>query len=136
MNIVETIKFRAPLTDGCYIAVIADAPRPREINDRGRHGVSFTLKVIEGDAKGRLAAIDLIVQASNRRVDRDLEVLAMWCDCLGVDSAASLIELMAKLQKAAIGKRLEFTIQRNDWRGGVDLHLTAVRLAPEGGASG
>jgi hypothetical protein len=34
---------------------------------------------------------------------------------------------MAKLQKAAVGKRLEFTLQRNEWRGGVELQLTAVR---------
>jgi len=132
MNIVETIKLRAPLPDGCYIAAVADLPKPRAIDDHGRHGVSLTLKVMEGTAKGRMATIELLVQASgnNRRVDRDLDVLSMWCSCLSVDNADSLIELVAKLQKAAAGKRIEFTIQRNDWRGGVELHLTSVRLAP------
>ncbi len=138
MNIVETIKLRAPLPDGCYIATVADLPKPRAIDDRGRQGVSLTLKVVEGIAKGRMATIELLVQASgnNRRVDRDLDVLSMWCDCLAVGSADSLIELVVKLQKAATGKRLEFTIQRNDWRGGVDLHLIAVRMAPAEGAVG
>ena len=139
MNIVETIKLRAPLPGGCYIATVADLPKPRAIDDRGRQGVSLTLKVVEGTAKGRMAAIELLVQASgnSRRVDRDLDVLSMWCSCLGVDSAASLIELVEKLQKAATSKQLEFTIQRNDWRGGVELHLTAVRMAPaEGGVDG
>ena len=139
MNIVENIKLRAPLPDGCYIATVADLPKPRVIDDRGRQGVSLTLKVVEGAAKGRMAAIELLVQASgsNRRVDRDLDVLSMWCSCVGVDRADSLTELVEKLQKAAIGKRLEFTIQRNDWRAGVELHLTAVRMAPaEGGVDG
>ena len=136
MNVVETIKLRAPLPDGCYIATVADLPKPRAIDDRGRHGASLTLKVVEGAAKGRMATIELLVQASgnNRRVDRDLDVLSMWCSCLSVDNADSLIELVAKLQKAAAGKRIEFAIQRNDWRGGVELHLTAVRVLPAEGA--
>ena len=136
MNVVETIKLRAPLPDGCYIATVADLPKPRAIDDRGRHGVSLTLKVVEGAAKGRMATIELLVQASgnNRRVDRHLDVLSMWCSCLSVDNADSSIELVAKLQKAAAGKRIEFTIQRNDWRGGVELHLTAVRVLPAEGA--
>jgi hypothetical protein len=54
----------------------------------------------------------------------------MWVNCLSVDNAASLIELLEKLRQAAIGKRLEFALQRNEWRGGVKLQLTAVRLAP------
>ena len=62
----------------------------------------------------------------------------MSCQC-GVHASASTtptssIELVAKLQKAAAGKRIEFTIQRNDWRGGVELHLTAVRVLPAEGA--
>ena len=53
----------------------------------------------------------------------------MWCSCLSVDSAASLIELVEKLHKAAAGKRIEFTIQRNDWRSGVDVISLGVRVA-------
>jgi hypothetical protein len=137
MNVVEAIKFRAPLTDGVYVAIIADSPKPREISTPARHSVSFTLKVTEGPARGRLAAFELNIQATNRRVDRDLDVLSMWCSCLGVDSAASLVEMMEKLRQAATGKRLEFTVQRNEWRGGVDLQITAVRLAPaDGGENG
>jgi hypothetical protein len=129
-NVVNAIKFRAPLASGAYIAVIADAPKPREIDDPDRRGVSFTLKVLEGDAKGRLAAIELLVQARRgaRRVDRDLLVLDQWCDCLGVDSATTLTELIAKLRDAAGGKRVEFAILRNEWRGGVELQLTAIRV--------
>jgi hypothetical protein len=138
VNVVESIKFRAPLPSGCYIAVIADSPKPRAIDERGRVGVSLTLKVMEGDAKGRMAAIELIIQASSgaSRVARDLDLLKMWCDCLGAGSATSLVELVEKLRQAATGKRLEFTLQRNDWAGGVQLNPTSVRIAPAEGAVG
>ncbi len=130
MNVVETIKFRAPLPSGCYIAAVADSPKPRVINDHGRPGVSLALKVVEGDAKGRMAVVELLVHPiGNRRVDRDLDVLSTWCDCLGVDSADTLIELIEKLRDAAAGKRLEFTLRRNEWAGGIELHLTSVRCA-------
>jgi hypothetical protein len=133
VNIRETIKYRSPLPSGSYIAIIADVPKPREISDpaRGRQGISLALRVAEGDAQGRLASFDLIIQPHGYRADRDLLVLDQWCDCLGVDSADSLTELIEKLQKAGIGKRLEFTIQRNEWQGGVSVALTAVRVAPD-----
>ena len=132
-NVLETIRYRAPLQGGGYIAVIADLPKPREINDRGRIGVNFTIKVVEGDAKGRMAALELLVQADRgqRRVDRDLDVLSVWSSVLSVDSAGSLVELMEKLKQAAVGKRVEFTLQRNEWGGGIDTVITAVRVMPD-----
>jgi hypothetical protein len=132
MNIVETIKFRAPLAAGRYIAAGADLPKPREISDRGRQGVSFTLKVVEGAAKSRLAAVEIVVQAKDgaRRAARDLDVLAMWCDALGVDSASTLTELIGKLRAAAVGKRVEFELGCHRWSGGVDVYIAGVRLAP------
>jgi hypothetical protein len=130
--VVDAIKFRAPLQSGGYIAAVADAPKPRVINEPKRNGITFTLKVLEGDVKGRIATIDLLVQASGNHhcVYRDLLVLDQWCDCLAVDSADSLVELVGKLQQAALGKRLEFTLLRSEWRGGVELQLTSVRVAP------
>ena len=56
--------------------------------------------------------------------------LEMWCDCLGVDSASTLTELIAKLRDAAVGKRVEFELSCRRWNGGVDIHLISVRLAP------
>ncbi len=130
MNVVELIKSSAPLPSGSYIAEIAEDPPPRSANGRDRLGVGFTLKVAEGPAKGRLAVVELFVHPTGTsRVDRDLDVLAVWCDCLGVDNADTLVKLIEKLREAAAGKRLEFTLRRNEWAGGLDLHLTAVRCA-------
>ncbi len=56
----------------------------------------------------------------------------MWCEALSVDNANSLTELIEKLRQAALGRRVEFTLQRNDWRGGVELNLTSVRVLPNG----
>ena len=50
-----------------------------------------------------------------------------------VDSANSLTELIDEQPaQAALGRRVEFTLQRNDWRGGVELNLTSVRALPNG----
>ncbi len=130
MNVVELIKSSAPLPSGSYIAEIAEDPPPRSANGRGRLGVGLTLKVVEGPAKGRVTVVELFVHPSGTsRVDRDLDVLLMWCDCLGVDNADTLIALIERLREAAASKRLEFTFRRNEWAGGIELHLTAVRMA-------
>ena len=130
MNIVELIKSNAPLQSGSYIAEIAEDPPPRSANGRGRLGVGFTLRVTEGPAKGRLAVVELFVDpAGTSRVDRDLDVLSMWCACFGVENADTLIALIKRLREAAAGKRVEFTLRRNEWPGGLDLHLIAVRCA-------
>jgi hypothetical protein len=60
----------------------------------------------------------------------DLLALEMWCHCLGVDSAVTLTELIGKLRDAAVGKRIEFELDCHRWKGGVDVHLIGVRLAP------
>ena len=55
----------------------------------------------------------------------------------GADGVSIAVGLVGELRKEGEGKRFEFTITRNDWRGGVELNLTAVRVLPvEGGAGG
>ena len=49
---------------------------------------------------------------------------------LGVHTAERPTELIAKLRDAAVGKRLEFEPDCRRWKGGVDVYLTGVRLAP------
>jgi hypothetical protein len=56
--------------------------------------------------------------------------LGAWIDALGVESAASPAELIAKLRDAAVGKRVEFELDCRRWKGGVDVYLIGVRLAP------
>jgi hypothetical protein len=139
MNIVETIKSRAPLTNGKYVAAIVDTPKPCEVAGRDYQTVSFALKVMEGPAKDRLASVAMFLAAKNnaRRVDHDAILLSDWCAALGVESAGSPVELIEKLKAASSGKRLEFSIHRNVWGGGVELQLVGVRLLPaEGGAGG
>ena len=60
----------------------------------------------------------------------DLLALEAWIDALGVDTAATPTELIAKLRDAAVGKRVEFELDCHRWKGGVDVYLIGVRLAP------
>jgi hypothetical protein len=131
-NIVESLRINAPPASGVYIGVVTDAPQA--INDSRRRGVRFALEVAEGPARGRRVTVELVIElkvGGNRaRMLSDCLALEMWCDCLGVDSAATLTELIAKLRAAAAGKQVEFELDCRRWKGGVDVYLIGVRLAP------
>jgi hypothetical protein len=131
-NVVETLKSRVLLPGGPYIAEVAKRPGPRNVVSRGREGVNLTFKVLEGEFAGRLAPVDLFIKAqqNDRRIHHDVVVLTAWLDLLGVDKAPSLVKLIEQLRQAAQGKRLQFTLQRQTWGGGVELQLTEVRLVP------
>jgi hypothetical protein len=132
MNIVESLKTNTPPASGVYVCAVTGAPQA--INDFRRRGVRFVVEVVEGPASGRRATVELITElkvGGNRsRMLSDHLALEMWCDCLGVDSATTLVELIARLHDAAVGKRVEFELDCRRWKGGVDVYLTGVRLAP------
>jgi hypothetical protein len=132
MNVVQELKANTPPPSGVYIGAIAGTPQP--INDFRRRGVRFAIEIVEGPRSGRRATVELITElkvGGNRaRMLSDHLALEMWCDCLGVDSASTLTELVAKLRDAAVGKRVEFELSCRRWSGGVDVHLISVRLAP------
>jgi hypothetical protein len=132
MNLVESIKTATPPPSGGYIGVVTGAPQA--INDSRRRGVRFVIEIAEGTTIGRRATIELTTElkvGGNRaRMLSDHLALEMWCDCLGVDSAVTLTELIAKLRDAAVGKRVEFELDCRRWKGGVDVYLIGARLAP------
>ena len=132
MNVVDNLKPNTPPASGVHIAVVTGSPQP--VNDFRRRGVRFVIEVAEGPASGRRAVIELIIElkaGGNRsRMLSDHLALEMWCDCLGVDSATTLVELIAKLRDAAAGKRVEFELDCHRWKRGVDVYLVGVRLAP------
>jgi hypothetical protein len=133
VNILQSLKANAPPPSGSCIAVVTSAPQA--INDFRRRGVRFVLEVTEGHGSGRRARIELIIElkaGGNRaRMLSDYLALEQWCDCLGVDSATTLTELIGKLRDAAVGKRVEFELDCRRWSGGVDVSLIGVRLARE-----
>lgn len=132
MNIVESLKTNAPPPSGVYIGVVTGAPQA--INDVRRRGVRFVIEVTEGPASGRRAIIELIIELKvgghRARMLSDHLALEAWCDCLGVDTASTPTELIAKLRDAALDKRVEFELDCRRWKGGVDVYLVGVRLAP------
>ena len=132
MNIIQSLKANALPPSGVNIGVVTGAPHA--INDFRRRGVRFVIEIVEGAASGRRATIELITElkiGGNRsRMLSDYSALEKWCDCLGVDSAVTLTELIGKLRDAAVGKRIEFELDCHRWKGGVDVHLIGVRLAP------
>jgi hypothetical protein len=132
VSFVQFLKINAPPPSGAYIGAVTGAPQA--INDSRRQGVRFAIEIAEGSASGRRVSVELITElkvGGNRaRMLSDCLALEMWCDCLGVDTASTLTELIAKLRDAAVGKRVEFELDRHPWKGGVDVYLVAVRLAP------
>jgi hypothetical protein len=132
VNIVETIKAQAPPPSGVYVGAVIGAPQA--INDSRRRGVRFVIEVVEGPVSGRRATVELIVElkvGGNRsRMLSDHLALEAWCFALAIDSAETPVELIAKLRDAAVGKRVEFELDCHRWRGGVDVYLVGVRLAP------
>jgi hypothetical protein len=131
VNIVQSLKAGAPPPSGAYIGVVTGAPQV--INDFRRRGVRFVIEIVEGAASGRRATVELITElkvgGSRSRMLSDHLALEMWCDCVGVDSAETLTELIGKLRDAAVGKRIEFELDFHRWNGGVDVYLIGVRLA-------
>jgi hypothetical protein len=132
MNIVEALKANTPPPSGVYIAVVTGAPQA--INDFRRRGVRFVIEVMEGYASGRRATVELITElkvGGNRaRMLSDHLALEAWCLALGVESASTPTELIARLRDAAVGKRVEFDLDCRRWSGGVNVYLIGVRLAP------
>ena len=132
MNVVQDLKANTPPPSGVYIAAVTGAPQP--INDTRRRGVRFVIEVVEDPGSGHRAAVELTTElkvGGNRAgMLSDHLTLEMWCDCLGVDSASTLTELIAKLRDAAVGKRVEFELNCRRWNGGVEIRLISVRLAP------
>jgi hypothetical protein len=74
--------------------------------------------------------VELKVGGNRGRMLSDHLALEAWCAALGVHAAETLTELIAKLRDAAADKRVEFELDVRRWRGGVDVYLTGVRLAP------
>jgi hypothetical protein len=132
VNIVESLRANTPPASGVYIGVVTGAPQA--INDFRRRGVRFVIEVAEGPASGRRASVELITElkvGGNRaRMLSDHLALEMWCNCFAIDSAATLTELIAKLRDAALDRRVEFELDCHRWKGGVDVYLIGVRLAP------
>jgi hypothetical protein len=132
VNVVESLRTNTPPPSGVYIGAVTGAPQP--INDSRRRGVRYVIEVAEGPASGRRATVELTTElkvGGNRaRMLSDHLALEAWCLALGVDNAATLTELIAKLRDAALGKRVEFELDCRRWQGGVDVYLIGVRLAP------
>jgi hypothetical protein len=132
VNVVDYLKTNTPPASGVYISVVTGAPQA--INDFRRRGVRFVVEVTESPASGRRATVELITElkvGGNRaRMLSDHLALGAWIDALGVESAASPTELIAKLRDAAVDKRVEFELDCRRWKGGVDVYLIGVRLAP------
>jgi hypothetical protein len=136
-NVLDTLAANAPLKDGAYIAVIAGL-KPKLIVDdhRGRTVIRFTLKVVEGPDKGRLATVELLIRApelQKGRVRHDLGLLDRWRLALGIiDPVLTWPDLIEACRAAAIGKRVEFTLWQSIWNGNLDLRLSSVRVLGDG----
>jgi hypothetical protein len=137
MNVLDTLAANAPLKDGAYIAVVADL-KPKLIADaeRGYEALRFTIRVVEGDSKGRLATLELLLQApelQKARVRHDLGVLDTWSSALGITAPVlSWPDLIEACRAAAIGKRVEFTLWQKRWNGNLELRLSSVRVLGDG----
>jgi hypothetical protein len=132
VNVVDAIKANAPPPSGAHIGVVIGTPQA--INDSRRAGVRFVIEIVEGPASGRRGTVELVtglkVGGNRARMLSDCLAVQAWCDCVGVDTAATPTELIAKLRDAGAGKRLEFELNCHRWQGGVDVYLIGVRLAP------
>jgi hypothetical protein len=130
MNIVETIKSRAPLTNGKYVAAIADTPKPCVVAGRDYQTVSFAFKVMEGPAKDRLASVAMFLAAKNnaRRVDHDAIVLSDWCVALEIVGAMhAIIHAHPDLNAERAGKYTPQWLRREVMRLGAKDAASAAR---------
>jgi hypothetical protein len=123
MNVLDTLAANAPLKDGAYVAVVADLKR-------------FTNRVVEGDSKGRLATLELLLQApelQKARVRHDLGVLDTWSSALAITAPVpSWPDLIEACRAAAVGKRVEFILWQKKWNGNLELRLSSVRVLGDG----
>jgi hypothetical protein len=137
MNVLDTLAANAPLKDGAYVAVVADL-KPKLIVDaeRGYETLRFTIRVVEGDSKGRLATLEVFLQApelQKARVKHDLGLLDTWSSALNIAAPVpSWPDLIEACLAAAIGKRVEFTLWQKKWNGNLELRLSSVRVLPDG----
>jgi hypothetical protein len=135
MNVLETLAANAPLKDGAYIAVVADF-KPKLIEERGYEALRFTIRVVEGDSKGRLATLELLLQApelQKARVKHDLGVLDTWSSALAIAAPVpSWPDLIEACRAAAIGKRVEFILWQKRWNGNLELRLSSVKVLADG----
>ena len=136
-NVLDTLAANAPLKDGAYIAVVASL-KPKLIvdDDRGYTALRFTIKVVEGDDKGRLATVELLIKApelQKARVRHDLSLLDQWRQALGITTAVpTWPDLIEACRAAAAGKRLEFSLWQRKWNGNLDLRLSSVKVLGDG----
>jgi hypothetical protein len=132
VNIVESLKANTPPPSGPYIGFVTGAPKA--INDSRRAGVRFVLEIAEGAFRGRRVTIELVTElkvGGNRaRMLSDHQALGAWITALGVESAETPTELIAKLRDTALGKRVEFELDCHRWKNRLDVYLVGVRLAP------
>ena len=132
MDFIQSLKANAPPPSGVYVGVVTGEPRP--INDERRRGARFTIEITEGPMQGRRVLIELTTTlkgaGDRNRLLSDLRALELWINVVGVDTAERPTELIAKLRDGAIGKRLEFELKCNPWKGRIYINLVGVRLAP------
>lgn len=131
-NVVEGLKYQRLPLSGFFVAEIAKSPKPRPVINFGRQGIGITLKILEGEFAGRLFPVDLLVkgQQNDRRINHDVDVLAAWCDLLGVKGRGglNLTGLIELLRQAGQGKRVEFKLERQRRGGGLELQITEVKV--------
>jgi hypothetical protein len=133
MNVLDTLAANAPLKDGAYVAIVSDL-KPKLIADaeRGYEALRFTIRVVEGDSKGRLATLELLLQApelQKARVRHDLGVLDTWSSALTITAPVpTWPDLIEACRAAAVGKRVEFILWQRKWNGNLELRLSSVRV--------
>jgi hypothetical protein len=97
-----------------------------------REAIRFTLKIVEGADKGRLATVELLIQGSElqqARVDHDIDLLDRWRLALGiVDPTSTWPDLIEACRAAAVGKRVEFSLWQWKRNGNLELRLSSVKV--------
>ena len=132
-NVLDALAANAPLKDGAYIAGVANLkPKLVEDADRGYEALRFTIKVVEGADKGRLATVELLIKApelQKARVRHDLNLLDQWRLTLGITTAVpSWPDLIEACRAAAVGKRVEFSLWQWKRNGNLELRLSSVKV--------
>jgi hypothetical protein len=136
MNVLDTLAANVPLKDGAYIAVVVLKPKLLEDREYGREVIRFTIKVVEGSHKGRLATVELLTKApeiQKARVSHDLNLLDQWRLALNITAPVhSWPDLIEAYRAAAVGKRVEFSLWQQIWNGNLYLRLSSVKVLADG----